>query len=225
MPQRIFENCTVPECTRKHKAAGYCASHYQQWRRGVPITGPVKARDRHHAPTCSEPDCSAAVKAKGLCKMHYARLLRHGFTRNPSRQKPFQSCLVEGCNSNRYAQGLCNQHYLRERDAAKYGLSLKDLAAIHREQEGLCAICHCPSKAVNGWSGKTVELHIDHDHATGAFRGLLCPHCNRAIGLLQDDTKTVAAAIAYLGKHSADPVATLDAAISQLQTARGAFTT
>lgn len=38
-------------------------------------------------------------------------------------------------------------------------------------QGGHCAVC--PGKP------KTRRLHIDHDHATGKVRGLLCYSCNR----------------------------------------------
>lgn len=202
MPQRMYETCTVPGCTRKHKAAGYCATHYAQHFRGKPLV-PIRARERNHAPTCSEPECAAPVKAKGLCKMHYARLLRHGFTRNPDRKKPFQPCLIEGCDCNRYAGGLCNQHYQRERDAAVYGMTLSDLAQVLLSQGSVCAICGQPPEAVNGKSGKVVDFHMDHDHATGKFRGLLCAHCNRAIGLLNDSPDTLRRAAAYLESHAA----------------------
>lgn len=29
------ERCSVPGCTGKHRARGYCAKHYQQWKRGT----------------------------------------------------------------------------------------------------------------------------------------------------------------------------------------------
>lgn len=42
------------------------------------------------------------------------------------------------------------------------------------------------------------ELHLDHDHATGAFRGWLCSRCNVGIGMLGDDIAGLKRAIAYL---------------------------
>ena len=41
------------------------------------------------------------------------------------------------------------------------------------KQNGVCAICGRPPK--------TRRLDIDHDHKTGAIRGLLCVRCNRAL--------------------------------------------
>lgn len=42
------------------------------------------------------------------------------------------------------------------------------------------------------------DRHIDHDHASGRVRGLLCSHCNIAIGMLKDDPEVVDRAAAYL---------------------------
>ncbi len=47
--------------------------------------------------------------------------------------------------------------------------------------DGKCAICGCDEG-----SG---SLHMDHDHATGKFRGWLCRRCNHAIGLAYEDAE------------------------------------
>jgi hypothetical protein len=79
---------------------------------------------------------------------------------------------------------------------SKYGVSRDQYRAAYFAQDGKCAICCQPER--------TARNHlpaVDHDHATGKFRGLLCSHCNRAIGLLQDDPAIVDAAAAYIRKH------------------------
>lgn len=43
-----------------------------------------------------------------------------------------------------------------------------------------------------------IKLVVDHDHATGKVRGLLCHNCNRALGLLHDNPVTINNALEYL---------------------------
>jgi hypothetical protein len=40
---------------------------------------------------------------------------------------------------------------------------------------------------------------VDHDHRTGAVRGLLCVDCNVALGRFKDDIEAVRRAAEYLG--------------------------
>ena len=66
---------------------------------------------------------------------------------------------------------------------------------MRRAQGGLCAICR-----------QAPAVHVDHDHATGTVRGLLCFPCNAAIGHLRDDPQIMRRAAAYLeeAKRTAD---------------------
>jgi hypothetical protein len=75
-----------------------------------------------------------------------------------------------------------------------YGISLDDYARLLARQGGVCAICQRPPAKE--------RLCIDHCHATGKVRGLLCRACNFALGLLRDDANAVMAAAAYLRKAS-----------------------
>jgi len=61
-------------------------------------------------------------------------------------------------------------------------------------------ICGMPETLVR--RGTLCELTIDHDHATGQIRGLLCNNCNRAIGLLKDNPQTLRQAAAYLDRFA-----------------------
>lgn len=75
-----------------------------------------------------------------------------------------------------------------------YGITSDDYDRLLAAQSGNCAICGCPQPT----TGRQRFLHVDHDHATGHIRGLLCQHCNHAIGKLKDNPRILTAAIEYL---------------------------
>jgi hypothetical protein len=83
--------------------------------------------------------------------------------------------------------GRQREWYLRR----TYDISLEDYESLFAAQRGRCAICR---GEVDGY------LHVDHDHATGQVRGLLCNKCNMAIGLLQDDPAITRNATEYLDR-------------------------
>jgi hypothetical protein len=62
---------------------------------------------------------------------------------------------------------------------------------MKEQQRGCCAICE---KRL----GRRGTYHIDHCHATGRVRGILCSGCNRAIGMLGDTSASVMRAVQYL---------------------------
>jgi hypothetical protein len=42
---------------------------------------------------------------------------------------------------------------------------------------------------------------IDHNHETGAFRGILCLKCNSLLGMASESTEVLSAAIEYLNER------------------------
>lgn len=71
-----------------------------------------------------------------------------------------------------------------------FGLTSADYQALLASQGGVCAICGRPEH------GR--RLAVDHDHITGAVRGLLCRHCNLALGQFGDDPARIDRAASYL---------------------------
>lgn len=78
-----------------------------------------------------------------------------------------------------------------------YGLTLEQYEEKFAAQNGQCAICEQPEKCRNG-QGEPRRLSVDHDHATGAIRGLLCTACNALLGYAEDDPERLEAAARYL---------------------------
>lgn len=46
------------------------------------------------------------------------------------------------------------------------------------------------------------DKRIDHSHATGAVRGVLCDRCNRVLGLCREDPDVFAGLCNYIAKTS-----------------------
>jgi len=93
----------------------------------------------------------------------------------------------------------------RQRDADRrrlYGLEPEDYDNLLRAQGSRCAICHTDNPGPNRRS-----FSVDHCHATGRVRGLLCNRCNVTLGHFQDSPALLASAINYLEKHNADNAA------------------
>ena len=73
----------------------------------------------------------------------------------------------------------------------RYRLRPEDVEQMLAEQDGLCAICGTlPNRAV-----------VDHDHQTGAVRGVLCHGCNIKLNAVEDSAY-LAAALKYLGRRA-----------------------
>jgi hypothetical protein len=76
----------------------------------------------------------------------------------------------------------------------RYGLTPEQAAALGTA----CHICGTVEGRVSKKTGKAHRLHIDHDHATGRVRGLLCNGCNCGIGYFAHDIERMRLAIDYL---------------------------
>ena len=79
----------------------------------------------------------------------------------------------------------------------RYGITPQDLVAMFKAQEYKCACCSDPLPDV------TRHVHIDHDHKTGAVRGVTCRDCNMALAYGRDDPARLRAAADYLERHAA----------------------
>ena len=74
-----------------------------------------------------------------------------------------------------------------------YQITLERYNAVLAEQGGVCAICRKFEV-----TKRTNRLVVDHDHATGKIRGLLCHRCNCGLGYLKDDPVLIERAGEYL---------------------------
>lgn len=78
------------------------------------------------------------------------------------------------------------------------GISLQQLREMYQHQDGCCVICDIP---ISLDLGSPNPANVDHDHATGITRELLCGNCNRGLGLFFDNTEFLIKAAEYLKAH------------------------
>ena len=91
-----------------------------------------------------------------------------------------------------------NKEVLLKNDLRRrYGISVEKYNKMKEKQNNLCAICGNPESRKSKYGG-TCRLHIDHDHATGIVRGLLCNKCNNALGLTCENINILQNMIKYL---------------------------
>jgi hypothetical protein len=73
-----------------------------------------------------------------------------------------------------------------------YGITLDEYNLMFAKQGWMCAICGKTRR------DGTRPFNVDHDHATGKIRGILCHNCNLILGHANDDVLTLGGAILYI---------------------------
>lgn len=147
-----------------------------------------------------EPDSGDLYEGERTCRKCSARKQItefHWANSNLYRRRSCKSCdearsqEVRSASPRKYAEAARNRSFKR-----KYGLTLDDFDAMLIEQNYRCRIC---------WERMFINTtHVDHDHATGAVRGLLCTNCNLGLGHFRDDRWRLQNAMAYLTAAALD---------------------
>lgn len=139
------------------------------------IVVPIQARRKYF--------CSTTCKSK---YRHRTNTLAGKCSCGRMREPEYTKC-ISCLNAGREANWR-NQLKLECMTIEKYGEMLI-------AQAGRCALCKRPPG--------DHRLAVDHNHITGAIRGLLCPPCNVHVGYYENRTKEKEEAIQnYLDKFS-----------------------
>lgn len=77
-----------------------------------------------------------------------------------------------------------------------FGVSCVQYKAMLSVQSSVCALC--------GGTDKSKDLAVDHDHATGRIRGLLCLVCNTSLGRFEKDRAIFLRLTSYLWPKTSD---------------------
>jgi hypothetical protein len=121
------------------------------------------------------PDCGAIKSLEDFCR-----------NKNTSNGR---ATYCKACHNARAREvrerlyGGGREYHLRRR----YGIGQADVDRMLAEQGGVCACCDKPDPE-----------HVDHDHATGEVRGMLCFNCNQALGNVRDNMHTLGRLRDYL---------------------------
>lgn len=134
-------------------------------------------------------------KRRTICKPCYAREMREYLARNPEQHKKKRLAYVSWQERNPRA----HKHNLLR---FKYGMTVDHYEQLMRDQDGKCAVCGGVERGIDHRSGKPRALSVDHCHATGTIRGLLCADCNRCIGMARENISVLSKMISYLSKHA-----------------------
>ena len=145
---------------------------------------------------------------KSCVVQHHMR--KHGVSRRP--QPPPMSLIARDCSLCRKLRPIKEFHKSaaepggrayqciectrtqpgnRKWLAGRYGLTTDELDEIIQASCGRCALCDMQFS-----SGR--DAQIDHCHAVGAVRGLLCSQCNVGLGAFRDRPELLRKAAAYL---------------------------
>jgi hypothetical protein len=135
------------------------------------------------------------------CKACNLAIRKAKYADNPApyiaRVKKWQQENAERLNAYRREYRQRPERKAADREAhlrRKYGITLTEYDQMLHRQDGGCAVC--------GRKPNEISLHVDHDHATGRIRGLLCFRCNNALGDLGDSEDRLNSAAAYVGRDA-----------------------
>lgn len=151
---------------------------------------PLEFSKDKHAPDGLRYSCKACSKEASL-KWKREHLDRH---RSYARRRRIEKPHLVKANLLRWRTANPDRckHLGRKSRLKKYGLSVGGYDDLLTTQGGKCAVCRVPASLCKR------RLAVDHCHATGRVRGLLCPNCNNGLGRFKDSAERLRAAAAYL---------------------------
>ena len=163
----------------------FIQGHYRQYQ---------KESDRPRAACHPE----RAVRSKGLCASCYNRWLLEQSEYKRQKVKEARRARRERYKRETPPDVIAAQ--LREKRLKyRYGISNEDYEKMLSAQGGCCAICKKPAAK----NSKGV-LFVDHDHDTGAARGLLCNKCNNDLHVIEQGVERIQRLAEYLRTYAPD---------------------
>lgn len=198
---RRGKQCSVEGCKEKPFAKNLCSTHYA--RAQHPLTATWKlVRSRHpglYPPTWDRFESFLADIGERPSPKHQFRRIDGNLPFSKENAHWLAPVTVTSAHKVKDYQAA----YGREWNVrTKFGITGAEYDRMFKEQDGKCAICRQPETSIDPRNGRPKALAVDHDHETGAVRGLLDVRCNRVLGYARDSVDVLQAAIDYLNRHS-----------------------
>lgn len=133
------------------------------------------------------PSCKACRSV--YMKLHYLKNRERERTIRKDWYEKNKAAVCEKMRTDRLADP---EKFIIQRRLRKYGLTKSQYEEKLMAQKNRCEMCQ---------RDFTTTPYIDHCHATGKTRGLLCSPCNTAFGLYREDVAVLKRSIAYAEKY------------------------
>lgn len=123
-------------------------------------------------------------------------LARHKLYRDDPENRPR---LLERSREWRLANPDLSRRGIRNATLKKkYGITAEEFDLMFEAQGRSCVVCLRTESRGSG------AFHVDHDHATGRIRGILCQPCNTTLGKCDDRPDLLRRLADYLEVHHQD---------------------
>lgn len=192
-PERYVSNGACPTCSTRRTMACQAnnresyAKTQKAWRDANPDK--LRAAENRYRAAHREEVLERARERNKRLRTSDPERLRANARRSHMRR------IADVERHKRYLEQQKNNHYQR-----RHGISRAEFLAKIDAQGGRCANSGCAVELKT--TGRQRDRAVmDHDHATGRLREVLCLHCNSALGLMADDPARLESAAAYLRKH------------------------
>lgn len=189
--RKPFDNFNEYEPGKKRNVCKLCQrKHNSDWE--------YENRKRHESGLPDYPETKVCYK----CKVEKSR---DDYTKDWTRKDGLYS-MCKACaslKSQRIYKTYKNREDARAYDyrlKKHYGITTEQKKQMFEQQGHCCAICKSKSSG-RLIKGKEAVWNIDHDHETGKVRGILCIHCNTALGIAKESIERLYAMIDYIKLH------------------------
>lgn len=174
-----MKQCSESDCDLRPLSRGLCNKHYLKLRFSERLAQPIPL---------GEKTCKVCGQSKS-----FADFAVHGGCRDGFRPDCKQCTAKYQKTQRKNYRGPISRRYTLKKN---FGITEQQYADMLASQNGKCAICGLKKSSTK----ISNFLSVDHDHETGAIRGLLCAPCNTGIGMLKDNPSLLQKGIDYLLK-------------------------